>query len=55
MQVTCPECGADFEIPADTMEGEIIVCPECGVELEVISLNPPKLAPAPEVEEDWGE
>jgi alpha-aminoadipate carrier protein LysW len=55
MLVTCPECGAEFDIPADTMVGEILVCPECGVELELIQLNPPELALAPEVEEDWGE
>jgi alpha-aminoadipate carrier protein LysW len=55
MQVTCPECGFEFEIPDDTLTGEIVVCPECGAELEVISLNPPELALAPEVEEDWGE
>lgn len=55
MQVECIECGANFEIPDDTTTGEIVVCPECGVELEVISLNPPELALAPEVEEDWGE
>lgn len=55
MQVTCPECGAAFALPPDTLVGEIIVCPECGVELEVVSLTPPTLALAPEVEEDWGE
>jgi alpha-aminoadipate carrier protein LysW len=37
------------------MTSEIVVCPECGVELEVISVDPPELAVAPEVEEDWGE
>jgi alpha-aminoadipate carrier protein LysW len=55
MNVTCPECGAEFDLPEDTMVGEIIVCPECGVELEVISLDPPQVELAPEVEEDWGE
>jgi alpha-aminoadipate carrier protein LysW len=55
MQVTCPECGGDFEMPDDTMVGEIVVCPECGVELEVMQIDPPELALAPEVEEDWGE
>jgi alpha-aminoadipate carrier protein LysW len=55
MQVICPECGAEFAIPDDTMTSEIVVCPECGVELEVISVDPPELAVAPEVEEDWGE
>lgn len=55
MIAACPECGADVNLPADTLESEIIACPECGAELEVISLNPPELALAPEVEEDWGE
>lgn len=55
MQVECPECAATFEIPADTLTGEIVVCPECGAELEVVKLDPPTLALAPEVEEDWGE
>lgn len=55
MNVECPECGAEFVIPADTLVGEIIVCPECGAELEVMSTDPPELALAPEVEEDWGE
>lgn len=52
---TCPECDADVRLPADAMENELIVCPECAAELEIISLNPPQLERAPEVEEDWGE
>jgi alpha-aminoadipate carrier protein LysW len=55
MNATCPECAATITMPADTLASEIIVCPDCGAELEVISLNPPTLALAPEVEEDWGE
>lgn len=55
MNVSCPECSAEFELGSDTMEGEIVVCPDCGVELEVVSLDPPKLDVAPPVEEDWGE
>nr|WP_044200845.1 lysine biosynthesis protein LysW [Oscillochloris trichoides] len=55
MTATCPECAAEISLPADTLESEIISCPECGAELEVISLTPPTLALAPEVEEDWGE
>ncbi len=51
----CPECGAEIELSADTLEGEIIQCPDCGAELEVRSLNPPVLELAPEEEEDWGE
>lgn len=53
--VECLECGAQFNLAPDTEEGEILACPDCGVELEVISLNPPTLELAPEVEEDWGE
>ena len=55
MEAMCPECGAIVPLAADTMSSEIVVCPECGAELEVISLDPPTLALAPEVEEDWGE
>lgn len=51
----CPECAAEVTLPDDVMVGEIIQCPDCGLELEVISLDPPTLAPAPEEEEDWGE
>ena len=38
--VSCPECGAEFDLPEGTVLNEIIVCPECGIELEVISLDP---------------
>ncbi|NTW03698.1 MAG: lysine biosynthesis protein LysW [Oscillochloris sp.] len=55
MIAACPECAADVTLAADTMESEIVSCPECGAELEVVSINPPILALAPEVEEDWGE
>jgi alpha-aminoadipate carrier protein LysW len=55
MNAACPECAADVALPADTLESEIIACPDCGAELEVVSLDPPTLALAPEVEEDWGE
>ncbi len=53
--VECIVCGAKFDLPKDTEEGEIIECPECGSELEVVSVNPIELAQAPEEEEDWGE
>ncbi len=52
---TCPECAGEIVIGSDVLTGEIIQCPECGAELEVISLDPPVLDLAPEVEEDWGE
>jgi alpha-aminoadipate carrier protein LysW len=50
----CDECGYNVEL-TDTIEGELILCPECGTDLEVVSLDPPKLDPAPAEEEDWGE
>ncbi len=55
MHAECPECVALITLPANTLESEIIACPDCGAELEIVSLNPPTLALAPEVEEDWGE
>ncbi len=51
----CPVCGADVELSDDAVVGELITCPECGVELEVVSVNPPEVAEAPQEEEDWGE
>ncbi|MEF3274521.1 MAG: lysine biosynthesis protein LysW [Chloroflexus sp.] len=55
MRTECPECAAVITLPEHTLESEIIACPDCGAELEVVSLDPPTLALAPEVEEDWGE
>ncbi len=37
------------------MIGEIIYCPDCNAELEVLGLEPPTVALAPQLEEDWGE
>ncbi len=55
MTLTCPECeGAVAMAPAPRLS-EITNCPDCSLELEVISLEPLALAPAPEIEEDWGE
>jgi alpha-aminoadipate carrier protein LysW len=51
----CTECEAEIPLETTTEVGEIIQCPDCGLDLEVISLEPPELAPAPEEEEDWGE
>ncbi len=51
----CPVCEGEVELADDTVAGELIECPDCGSELEVLEVNPPRLAEAPEVEEDWGE
>lgn len=51
----CPECEGSVSIAADPRISEIVECGECAVELEILTLDPLRLAPAPEVEEDWGE
>jgi alpha-aminoadipate carrier protein LysW len=51
----CPICSAEITLFDDTVQGELLVCPECGAELEVLSVDPPELAEAPQEEEDWGE
>jgi alpha-aminoadipate/glutamate carrier protein LysW len=51
----CPECEDDVTIADPTRLNEIVECAGCRSELEVVALNPPVLALAPEVEEDWGE
>ena len=55
MKAECIECGGEVELPDDVEEGEITECAECGSELEVVKLDPPTLAAAPQEEEDWGE
>jgi alpha-aminoadipate carrier protein LysW len=55
MFAECPVCAAEVELLEDTIVSEIVECPDCGTELEVISIDPPGLAQAPEEEEDWGE
>ncbi len=51
----CPDCAGQIALAANTEVGEILTCPDCGARLEVKSVNPPSLAAAPKVEEDWGE
>jgi alpha-aminoadipate carrier protein LysW len=54
MNVTCPECGAEWELTG-VEQGEIVTCPDCGVDLEVLSTEPMSVGLAPEEGEDWGE
>ena len=54
MMSNCPECEAEVTVQG-LMIGEIIYCPDCNAELEVLRLEPPAVALAPQVEEDWGE
>lgn len=55
MAQTCPECDGAVALAEPVRLSEIAQCPECSTELEVVGLDPVKLAPAPEIEEDWGE
>jgi len=50
----CPECEAEV-ILQGVMVGEIIYCLDCNAELEVLDIEQPAVALAPQVEEDWGE
>jgi alpha-aminoadipate carrier protein LysW len=54
VNAACTECDGRIAA-AVALPGEILDCPECGAELEVRSVSPLVLAPAPQVEEDWGE
>ena len=51
----CPVCGAEVELTADAVVGELMECPDCGTELEVLKVDPPAIGEAPETEEDWGQ
>ncbi len=50
----CPECDATINLQG-LLVNEIIYCPDCNAELEVLNLEQPTVALAPQVEEDWGE
>ncbi len=50
----CPECDANVSV-AGLIVGEIIFCSDCNAELEVLNVERPEVALAPEVQEDWGE
>lgn len=51
----CPECDTAVALPTAPTLNEIVECGDCRTELELVSLEPPVMALAPEVEEDWGE
>lgn len=50
----CPECEAELSLQG-RLVGEIIYCSDCNSELEVLNIEQPEVALAPQVEEDWGE
>lgn len=49
-----PETGGRIRLENPEL-GEIVIDDETGAELEVVSLDPPRLAPAAQEAEDWGE
>jgi alpha-aminoadipate carrier protein LysW len=51
----CPQCEEKVQIGESPRLNEIVECAGCRSELEIVALNPPVLALAPEIEEDWGE
>ncbi len=50
----CPECDAEVSVQG-LLVGEITNCSDCNAELEVVNVEKPEVALAPQVEEDWGE
>lgn len=53
----CAECDAEFPVPNDALEGELVTCPDCGSTYEV-HRSPGgqlELKPAEATGEDWGE
>ncbi|GAC1394046.1 MAG: hypothetical protein NVS4B11_15400 [Ktedonobacteraceae bacterium] len=54
LTANCPECDAALNLQG-LLVNEIMYCPDCNAELEVLSLEQPAVALAPQVEEDWGE
>ncbi len=50
----CPECAETIEL-VNVQQNEVGNCPTCRWEYEVRSINPVRLEPAPEEEEDFGE
>ena len=49
-----PDTGATITLNNPEL-GELVLDDETGVEYEVVSIDPPRLAPAPQEAEDWGE
>ena len=54
MQFENPDTGATITLENPEL-GELVLDDETGAEYEVVSVDPPRLAPAPQEAEDWGE
>jgi alpha-aminoadipate carrier protein LysW len=51
------DCGADLDVPTDSLKGEIIGCPDCGLDyvIEVDESGSRQLKELLIEGEDWGE
>lgn len=54
---SCPVCDAEITATGSVEQSEILNCPDCKTRtvVEKIKNNTLVLAPAPQIEEDWGE
>ncbi len=57
MANACMDCGADLDVPNDSLKGEIIGCPDCGLDyvIEVDESGSKQLQELMLDGEDWGE
>ncbi len=57
MSNACMDCGADVEVPNDSLLGEIVGCPDCGLDyvIEVDESGSKQLTELLIEGEDWGE
>ena len=57
MTDACMDCGADLDVPNDSLTGEIIGCPDCGLDyvIEEDDSGNKQLTELLIEGEDWGE
>jgi alpha-aminoadipate carrier protein LysW len=53
--VNCPDCDSENGVDAGAEVGQVVACKCCGTLLEIMSIAPPSVAKAPQIEEDFGE
>ncbi|MBC8225022.1 lysine biosynthesis protein LysW [Candidatus Bathyarchaeota archaeon] len=57
MSNACMDCGANLDVPNDSLQGEIIGCPDCGLDfvIEMDESGNKQLRELLIEGEDWGE
>ncbi|MEM2000195.1 MAG: alpha-aminoadipate/glutamate carrier protein LysW/ArgW [Candidatus Caldarchaeum sp.] len=57
VNIACPVCGGNVDVPSDSLPGELFECGECGAQLEFYTdeKGGNSLRVAEEVAEDWGQ